>query len=196
MSKRQSPQEKKQDHYDRDHVVLSEHSIRKSWPRKKRHANQKARARTRDILNTLPDDKSLEAHPPGLVTPPPRGVYRKYIRSVRDHVERQLELRRSRLGWIFFKYSPESPLNRRRFAAFLQALVSEQRGEALHHARVVRWWLDGSPAPNGRSMHPGRLEWLESFFAPTPELKVRLLQWLDRTLARDRPTRRRSRRDA
>ncbi|MFY9825934.1 MAG: hypothetical protein WAM82_31480 [Thermoanaerobaculia bacterium] len=190
MSKHRTPQEKKRDHYDRDHVVTTEYSIQKAWPRKKRHISQKARARTRDILKTMSDERDLEAYPPELVAPTTRGAYRKPIRSVRERVDYQLQLRRSRLGWNFFKYSPTDPLHRSRFAAFLRALVAEQRGEAVHHARIVRWWLDGSPVPSGRSMYPGRLQWLESFFSYEPEMKTSVLQWLDRTLKPTSKTRR------
>ena len=196
MSKHRTPQEKKRDHYDRDHVVTAEYSLRKAWPRKKRHTTQKARARTRDILKTVPEDRDLEAYPPELVAATPRSIYRKPIRSVRERVEHQLELRRRRLGWNFFKYSPVDPLHRLRFTAFLEALMAERRGETLHHARVVRWWLDDSPAPSGRSMYPGRLQWLESFFSYEPEMKTRIVHWLDRTLSPNRTTRRRARRDA
>src|SRR5262245_44402802 len=101
--RRRTPPEKKKDRYDRDHVVVAEYSLRKAWPRKKRHANQKARTRTRDILQTATDEQSLEAFPPELVAVRPRSIRPKPISSVRERVEHQLELRRSRLAWNFFK---------------------------------------------------------------------------------------------
>src|SRR5690242_6773505 len=107
--RRRVPSDTKQDRYDRDHVVVSESSLRKAWPRKKRWAHKKVRAATREVLAHFDEGERAEAVPPDLVPRKRRRKYRKKSMTVRERVELRLRIRRSRLGWNFFKgpYSPE-----------------------------------------------------------------------------------------
>ena len=180
MKKRRTPQEKKRLHYTKDHMVLAEypHRFRKRWPKKKaqvnqayRHAVRQALIATRHALDPENAQSSSQAIP--------RKPLQKWgVVSLRERVEIKRAVRRSRLGWNFFRQPYSSHRDRTRFSVFLEALTAKQSDESIHHARVIAGWL----APV--SDQPGWLkleethQWLRAFFKDEPGWEMRLRNWI------------------
>lgn len=175
-----TPQEKKQDRYERDHFMVTAYSERHSWPRKKRRLSKQLRARTRELVTRLEDEQRGDAAEVEL-----RAPHRKWVRTwrpltLRERVELARRKRAERFGRRLLWACTCSPRLRDEIVAFLTALTAERSGEAREHARIVRRWLDGDP------LHPGRVprarERLSAFFRVEPAWEGRLRSWVDSLL--------------
>ncbi|MBL8045312.1 MAG: hypothetical protein JNL09_02165 [Anaerolineales bacterium] len=186
MKKRRTPQEKKQLSLSKDHVVLAEypHAFRKSWPKKKARANQVYRHKIRQALSTQYDVDRID-----LAESAVKAIVRKPIQkwdvvSLGERVNNKLEVRRSRLGWNFFRQPYSSVADRERFVAFLSALIVGRSAESFRLARVVAEWL--APPHHDISWHKleEKQRWLTAFFKDEPTWEKRLHKWIAEMLSK------------
>lgn len=98
--RRKSPQQKKQDEYDKDMrpMIENPHAFRKNWPRKKARVNRIKRRRIQRAVSTALAKNSIDnLSAESLKTIRPLGQWKKTgIISLRQNVENKLERRRSK----------------------------------------------------------------------------------------------------
>ena len=169
MSQRRSPKEKKEDSYRhewRARSRIDQSALRIGRRRRKAGINRANRRLARGELADLPNKGE------DLIIPerPPWDRWHVPVRLDR-WVESRVEGRRDRAGRRYFKEPYDSERHRRRFAAFLAAVLETCGDEARH---LVPIWQD-------------RLEdyfrarpWLECFFQDEPLFRDALDSWIAR----------------
>jgi hypothetical protein len=186
MKKRRTPQEKKQLSLRKDHVVLAEypHAFRKNWPKKKVRTNQVYRHKIRQVLSIQYEIDQIDLAEAAI-----KAIARKPIRkwgvvSLGERINNKLEVRRSRLGWNFFRQPYSSVTDRGRFVAFLGALIAGRSAESVRLARVVAEWL--APPQPEISWHKleEKQRWLAAFFKDEPAWEKRLRKWIAEMLSK------------
>lgn len=199
MGKRRlTPQEKKKNKYDKDYVLNVEypHSFRTSWKEgmreENRHYRRKVKQQFRDLDNCEDAVKSIRL----------RKCSKKLsseIWSVRERVQTQLNKRRIRQAWNYFKLPYNSEYHRQNFANFLESLMQGRSLESQEMAKLINGWLyplnrkglsyeyveDLYQRQHGILIHPDPsnnywyYQWLQEFFKDEPEWELRLKNWVD-----------------
>lgn len=169
MSERRSPREKKEDSYRhewRARSRIDQSALRIGRRRRKAGINRANRRVARVELADLSDERKD-------VIIPERPPWRRWHVPVRldRWVESRLDSRREHAGWNYFKEPYESERHRRRFAAFLAAVVETRGDEARHLAPT---WQDRLED------HFRARPWLDSFFQDEPAMRDALDSWMDR----------------
>ena len=176
-NRRLSPQEKKKNRYDKDYVLYVEypHSFRKSWKdgmrEENRHYRRKIKQEFHDVDTCEDAIKSIRLR---------ECKKRSFdIITVRERVQTQLDQRRIRQAWSYFKQPYNSKLHRQDFVYFLSLLVESKSVQAGRAALEIRNWLYPSPADYYYRWNQWHYEWLQRFFQDEPEWELRLKNWIN-----------------
>lgn len=178
--RRLTPQDKKRNRYDKDYVLNVEypHNFRKSWKEgmreENRHYRRKVKQQFNNIDNCEYEIKSIH-----------RKKYKKSlwdVRTVRARVEAQLDQRRIRQAWSYFKQPYNSKLHRQDFVYFLSLLIESKSVQAQRAALEISNWLNLSPTDFFYRWNQWHYEWLQNFFKDEPEWELRLKQWINSIL--------------
>lgn len=170
MSKKKTPQEKKEAAYEKDHYTFpwaSPHGFRKTWKKKKSHVNRVVRRKSKNLLHQVekasyeklgPEDESLTAE---LFR---KGLSRKKLRkvgvvSLQEKIERKREYRTSS-----FNIGARSRAGRTAgFRKFVSRLLDDKEyteENLLHLSRLVNF------------------SHFQSFLEEEPSWVPKLEQWL------------------
>jgi signal recognition particle subunit SEC65 len=194
MTRRQTPQEKKQLEYDRDRYVDAEypHLLRKRWPKKKAAVSRRERRRAERLvsgLRNLPADVVVETGEDAGITAEhvrstrmPHALWKSGIRTVRERVADRVEKRARTAGFNLFKQPYDAALHRAPFAAFLASVVKGPPASTTSKVRAAHWARVLDPAPlHGERDQPWRerrREWTQAFFRDEPQWETWLREWI------------------
>lgn len=178
---RQTPEEKKQIAYDKDHVVRADypHAFRRNWPRRKARAARKERRKVRQMLGELVPEQQAEAREAMPIRPVRRDLARKmaYAVPLREHVAHRHSMRVYRTAWNFFKRPYDTALHQVRFAAFLEQITQEDTPHTRKVAAMFRHILQPLSDLRPASIDRFRAQWLRAFLRDEPAWAGRIVEW-------------------
>lgn len=176
MGKRRlTPQEKKQNRYDKDYVLSVEypHSFRNSWKdgmrEETRHYRRKVKQRFNDIDSCEDAVKDIRLRKCKKAS--------WDIKTVRERVQTQLDQRRRRQIWNCWRQPYNSKLHRQKFVRFLFLITKSESWQAQKTALEIRDWLYSSPNDYFYKWNQRQHQWLQEFFKDEPEWELRLKEW-------------------
>ena len=129
---RLTPQEKKKNRYDKDYVLNVEypHSFRKSWKDGMRDENRHYRRKVKQqFKNTVDCEDAIKS-----IRLKKCKKTQYDIRTVRKRVQTQLDQRRIRQAWSYFKQPYNSEFYRHKFVCFLSLLT---QSNSVHTKRAA-----------------------------------------------------------
>jgi hypothetical protein len=183
MTRRRTPQEKKQDEYAKDHSTPSSHGFRQSLPREKARANRAYRRKVNQRVATFeayPEDPLREQFSSGQVRR--ERVWKMWgVEPMGDVIKRRREEHVISAVRKFLKEDYDSVRDQEKFAAFL----SSQVGGRTENSRILASCLSDVIDPkltairyDGGWLNTYGGKWLRAFFQDEPEWEERLRTWI------------------
>ena len=178
---RLTPQEKKKNRYDKDYVLNVEypHSFRNSWKdgmrEENRHYRRKVKQKFHDLENCEDEINFVSLRKK-------KQMYWE-IWTVRERVKTQLDQRRKRQAWGYFRQPYNSEIHRQYFVIFLESITESDSVHACRVAAEMEYCLyPPSPKDGNYWYNSWRYKWLQYFFKDEPGWELRLQEWVNSIL--------------